>query len=160
MRRRLKKYETVKGRSRLVISHREKGAKKEPLRRTKRSGTQMVNSGVCSAFTAGTVVRNRSGTSSLTRLNASTARIKFSIDFALLRAERRALERCEMPDAAHASRSLLRALVVWRSIASVTAAGDGGSEAESARRPGVCAGTGDGDTAEVLLRSTESVSSL
>lgn len=156
----MKKYEKVRGRNRLVVSHREKGAKKEPDNSAKRSGILMANSGMWIASAAGTVVRKRSGTSSLNRPKASTAMIRVSIDLTLLRAERRASERSAMPEAAHASRRLLRTRIVWRSMASVTTAGDGGSEAESSDgRPGVwvCAGGGeDGD----LARSTESVSSL
>jgi hypothetical protein len=64
---------------------------------------------------------------------ASIEMITVSIDFTLLRAVRRELECSDTPDLVHASDRLLRTRVVWRSMASVTMAGDGGSELANER---------------------------
>lgn len=62
-----------------------------------------------------------------------------SIDLTLLSVARNALERSEMPDLVHASDTFSRTMVVWRSMASVTTAGEGGNDAakDSGERAGV-----------------------
>lgn len=62
-----------------------------------------------------------------------------SMDLTLLSVARNASERSEMPDLVHASDTFSRTMVVWRSIASVTTAGEGGNAAakESGERAGV-----------------------
>ena len=79
--------------------------------------------------------------------------IKVLIDLPLLSAARSAWKRSDTPDADHASETLLRKTVVWRSMTSVTIAGDGGSEEanDSDERAGVRAGTTKAVDAGVLL---------